>query len=625
MKNRIHTMATVLLTLLFVVSVFPQRSNAADVVATGTCGENVHAVRKEGGGTSYVGGDNATWSLFDDGTLYITGEGAMGDYENWTTPMYFVKDKYNITLVGVFPGITRIGNNFFYGCDSISVVVLAEGVETIGKCAFYMCSGLTEIVLQDGLTTIEKDAFSHSGLERITLPNGLRQIESNAFWDCSKLKEIILPDGLSEISDSTFYFCSALKSITIPDSITKIGAGAFQHCDSLTDVYYSGSRDEWSSLWIGENNEALTNATIHFGRSDRIVESPSVQVSTQKLAVDGVEKAIEHYNIDGSNYFKLRDLACLLAGTSNAFDVGYDSATRTVTVTTGAVYTPLATDLQIGADESASAMVSSQSLTINGEVVSLTAYNIGGSNYFMLRDLAPYLGFDVDYNAETRTALILTNGSFENGTGDEDVGDQERESQDGTGYKRGDHIRFGQKNGQALTWEVLSISDGIATLLCDHILDVVILEAAEGYRYSDSSLQKWCSAFYSSDYFTDDEWGAILTTTVDGLADQTFFVLSEREFFDYFPEGVGGKRNWLPGVSGEYGAIGLGTSEITDDDPVYWLRSIEGAWLDLVSYDEDGRYSNATCINIHNYSSSYGICPAVRVDLTKIVDSGTSD
>ena len=40
--------------------------------------------------------------------------------------------------------------------------------------------------------------------------------------------------------------------------------------------------------------------------------------------------------------------------------------------------------------------------------MNLTAYNIGGSNYFMLRDLAPYLDFGVNYDAETRTAIIVT-------------------------------------------------------------------------------------------------------------------------------------------------------------------------------------------------------------------------
>ena len=34
------------------------------------------------------------------------------------------------------------------------------------------------------------------------------------------------------------------------------------------------------------------------------------------------------------------------------------------------------------------------------------AFNIGGNNYFMLRDLGEALGFEVDYDAATRTMIM---------------------------------------------------------------------------------------------------------------------------------------------------------------------------------------------------------------------------
>ena len=49
------------------------------------------------------------------------------------------------------------------------------------------------------------------------------------------------------------------------------------------------------------------------------------QRSTQKLTVDGEKISCEKYNIDGSNYFKLRDLAYLLNGTGSQFSVGWNA------------------------------------------------------------------------------------------------------------------------------------------------------------------------------------------------------------------------------------------------------------------------------------------------------------
>ena len=49
---------------------------------------------------------------------------------------------------------------------------------------------------------------------------------------------------------------------------------------------------------------------------------------------------------------------------------------------------------------------------IDGKAVDgLSIYNIGGNNYFKLRDLGNALGFTVDYNADSNTAIVLSKGS----------------------------------------------------------------------------------------------------------------------------------------------------------------------------------------------------------------------
>ena len=133
----------------------------------------------------------------------------------------------------------------------------------------------------------------------------------------------------------------------------------------------------------------------------------NVQLSPQNLSVNGKSVNCEKYNIDGNNYFKLRDLAYLLNGTASQFGVGYDAATATVTITTDEAYTPDGTELIAGTDNSATAQVSAQTILIDGEAVDgLAVYNIGGNNYFMLRDLATELGFAVDYDEDTQTITV---------------------------------------------------------------------------------------------------------------------------------------------------------------------------------------------------------------------------
>ena len=144
-----------------------------------------------------------------------------------------------------------------------------------------------------------------------------------------------------------------------------------------------------------------------------------VKRSTQTLSVDGAVIDCDKYNIDGNNYFKLRDLAYVLNGTGSQFDVGYNAEKKLISITTNHAYTePNDTELVVGEDLSLTAKISPQTIMIDGAVRNdLTAYNIGGSNYFKLRELGDALGFDVGYDTATRTMRVESrSGSAPSGT-----------------------------------------------------------------------------------------------------------------------------------------------------------------------------------------------------------------
>ena len=57
--------------------------------------------------------------------------------------------------------------------------------------------------------------------------------------------------------------------------------------------------------------------------------------TTSKIYLDGKEINLMAYNIDGNNYFKLRDI-----GAAFNFGVDWDSAKNTIVIDTGKGYTP---------------------------------------------------------------------------------------------------------------------------------------------------------------------------------------------------------------------------------------------------------------------------------------------
>ena len=127
----------------------------------------------------------------------------------------------------------------------------------------------------------------------------------------------------------------------------------------------------------------------------------SAAPTNDKLEVNYVPADPTVYKIDGSNYFKIRDVAALLNGTEKQFSVGYDGSKNAVTLTRGQGYDKQPGDLAgaaKGGDQTA--IPSNDVIYVDGEKITVEAYKINGSNYFKLRSLGKALNFHVGWSAD---------------------------------------------------------------------------------------------------------------------------------------------------------------------------------------------------------------------------------
>ena len=184
----------------------------------------------------------------------------------------------SLTSITIPSSVTSIGDYVFRYCDSLTSIIVDVSNEKYksidgnlytkdGKTLIQYAIGKkdTSFIIPDGVTSIGNEAFYDcDSLTNITIPSSVTSIGDYAFYGCDSLTSITIPSSVTSIGWYAFYSCDSLTSITIPSSVTSIGNEAFVYCYNLTTVYYTGTESEWNAISIGSSNSNLSSATRYY-------------------------------------------------------------------------------------------------------------------------------------------------------------------------------------------------------------------------------------------------------------------------------------------------------------------------------------------------------------------------
>ena len=230
--------------------------------------------------------DGLIYTLLDDGTYEVSG------IEATDTTELVIPAKVNNK------DVTKIGDQAFRNCTSLTSVTIPAGVTSIGEYAFSGCTSLADIVIPDSVTSIGGHAFARcSNLKRVNIsdiaawcnidflpsyvgevyfpqhtnplgqgallyldgelvtnlviPNDVQKVKKYAFYGCESLISVTFENGVSGIGEYSFSACERLASITLPDSITYIHGSAFIGCSGMQKVNIS-SLSAWLNIELDQ-------------------------------------------------------------------------------------------------------------------------------------------------------------------------------------------------------------------------------------------------------------------------------------------------------------------------------------------------------------------------------------
>ena len=168
-------------------------------------------------------------------------------------------------------------------------------------------------------------------------------------------------------------------------------------------------------------NNSLLNARVHYNSTPSIISpstsipnTPTATPTSAPVLVNGEKTAFDAYEINGNNYFKLRDLAYVLSGTDKQFEIAWDGAANAISLTSGVAYTAVGGEMTGKGAGKQNAAPTTSKILVDGKEVSFTAYEIGGNNYFKLRDVGETFNFGVDWDEAAGTIRIDTSKGYTN-------------------------------------------------------------------------------------------------------------------------------------------------------------------------------------------------------------------
>ncbi len=209
-----------------------------------------------------------------------------------------------------------------------------------------------------------------------------------------------------------------LKPVKTLDNV--VWANDYNTALKKDGTLWSWGNNVWGQVGNGNTEMQPTPVQIYegielFNLEDYYKRMPisdvySTKQTATKVIVDGTSYNCNVYNVENTNYFKLRDIAYLLKGTNKEFNISFDDSASTLMLTHNNEYSVTGSEMLKDDGKTKYVVFTGEKILVEDEEHYLKKITVNGSNYFSLRELGDALGCEVKWNNDLNGIEILTNG-----------------------------------------------------------------------------------------------------------------------------------------------------------------------------------------------------------------------
>jgi len=355
-------------------------------------------------------GGNFSVALKEDGTVVSWGKNDLGqcNVPQGLTNVKAISAGYEYAVA-----LKEDGTVVAWGFDRYGAVAVPEGLNKVKEVS----AGYYHVVaLKDDGNVI---AWGQKVYGECTIPDGLSDVKSVSAGGAHTV-------ALKEDGTIVAWGYNGYLQCGIPADITfdlfnllptkeKITVTAHTNIGVLNTTTHTFSKNGSYIFSATDPDGLVTYKTLKITNiiSEQPATTATAVTTRAKVLVDGKPTDFNAYTINNNNYFKLRDLAYVLNGTSKQFEVTWDGAKKAINLKTKGKYTLVGGEMAISADiSSKKTTLSTAQIFIDGNLISLTIYTINNNNFFKLRDLGSALDFGVTWDGTSQKISISSTTGY---------------------------------------------------------------------------------------------------------------------------------------------------------------------------------------------------------------------